>query len=59
MVGYLPQEGEAQGDETVLDVATGRVEELPQLEKRLHELEAAGRGVQRRNTWRRMPSTTR
>ena len=42
MVGYLPQEGEAQGDETVLDVATGRVEELPQLEKRLHELEAAG-----------------
>ena len=42
MVGYLPQEGEAQGDETVLDVATGRVDELPQLEKRLHELEAAG-----------------
>ena len=28
--------------ETVLDVATGRVEELPRLEKRLHELEAAG-----------------
>src|SRR5215212_2477569 len=42
MVGYLPQEGEAHGEETVLDVATGRVEELPQLEKRLHELEAAG-----------------
>ena len=42
MVGYLPQEGEAQGDETVLDVATGRVEELPLLERRLHELEAAG-----------------
>lgn len=42
MIGYLPQEGEAQGDETVLDVATGRVEELPRLEKRLHELEAAG-----------------
>src|SRR5436305_2323692 len=42
MVGYLPQEGEAEGDETVLDVATGRVEELPKLEKRLHELEAAG-----------------
>src|SRR5213078_2184505 len=42
MVGYLPQEGEAQGDETVLDVATGRVDELPALEKRLHELEAAG-----------------
>src|SRR5579863_9913370 len=42
MVGYLPQEGEALGDETVLDVATGRVEELPKVEKRLHELEAAG-----------------
>jgi ATP-binding cassette subfamily F protein 3 len=41
-VGYLPQEAEACGDETVLDVATGRVEELPRLEKRLHELEAAG-----------------
>ncbi len=39
MVGHLPQEGEALGDETVLDVATGRVEELPLLEKRLHELE--------------------
>jgi ATP-binding cassette subfamily F protein 3 len=42
MVGYLPQEGEAHGDETVLDVATGRVDELPQLEKRLHELEKLG-----------------
>lgn len=42
MVGYLPQEGEAHGDETILDVATGRVDELPRLEKRLHELEAAG-----------------
>jgi ATP-binding cassette subfamily F protein 3 len=32
------------GDETVLDVATGRaVDELPQLERRLHELEG-GRG---------------
>ncbi|MBA4148518.1 MAG: ABC-F family ATP-binding cassette domain-containing protein [Verrucomicrobia bacterium] len=42
MVGYLPQEGEAHGDESVLDVATGRVDELPRLEKRLQELEAAG-----------------
>ena len=42
MVGHLPQEGEALGDETVLDVATGRVDELPQTEKRLHELEKAG-----------------
>ncbi len=41
-VGFLPQEAEAHGDETVLDVATGRVEELPRLEKRLHEMEAAG-----------------
>ena len=42
MVGYLPQEAEALGDETVLDVATGRVDELPLLEKRLHEIEKAG-----------------
>ncbi|MBI1840618.1 MAG: ABC-F family ATP-binding cassette domain-containing protein [Verrucomicrobia bacterium] len=42
MVGYLPQEAEAIGDETVLDVATGRVEELPLLDRRLHELEKAG-----------------
>ena len=42
MVGYLPQEAEAHSDETILEVATGRVEELPQLEKRLHELEKAG-----------------
>jgi len=42
MVGYLPQEAEVIGDETVLDVATGKVEELPVLEKRLHELEARG-----------------
>lgn len=42
MTGHLPQEAEAHGDETILDVATGRVEELPLLEKRLHELEAAG-----------------
>ncbi|HEY3856344.1 MAG TPA: ABC-F family ATP-binding cassette domain-containing protein [Verrucomicrobiae bacterium] len=41
-VGFLPQEAEAVGEETVLDVATGRVEELPRMEKRLHELEAVG-----------------
>jgi ATP-binding cassette subfamily F protein 3 len=41
-VGYLPQEAEAHGGETILEVATGRVDELPQLEKRLHELEKAG-----------------
>ncbi len=42
MVGHLPQEAEAHGEETILEVATGRVDELPRLEKRLHELEAAG-----------------
>jgi ATP-binding cassette subfamily F protein 3 len=41
-VGYLPQEAEAHGDETMLDVATGRVDELPALEKLLHDLEKAG-----------------
>jgi ATP-binding cassette subfamily F protein 3 len=42
MVGYLPQEAEVVGDETVLDVATGRAGEVPALEKRLHELEQLG-----------------
>ena len=42
MVGYLPQESEAVGEETVLDVATGRAGELLALEKRLHELEKEG-----------------
>jgi ATP-binding cassette subfamily F protein 3 len=42
MVGHLPQEAETHGEETILDVATGRVDELPLLEKRLHELEKAG-----------------
>src|SRR6478736_3425973 len=42
MVGYLPQEAESHGEESVLDVATGRVDELPALEARLHELEKAG-----------------
>ena len=42
MVGHLPQEAEARGEETILDVATGRVDELPRLEKQLHELEKAG-----------------
>ncbi len=42
MVGFLPQEGEAVGDETVLDVATGRANEVPKLEARLAELEKAG-----------------
>lgn len=41
MVGYLPQEGEAVGNETVLDVATGRTN-VKELEKQLAELEKAG-----------------
>ena len=42
MIGHLAQEGEATGEETVLDVATGRIGELHTLEKRLKELEDAG-----------------
>src|SRR5678816_2504463 len=42
MIGYLPQEAESVGAETVLDVATGRAGELPRLEKQLHDLEQAG-----------------
>jgi len=42
MIGYLPQEAEAVGNETALDIATGRAGDLETLEKRLHELEQAG-----------------
>ena len=42
MVGFLPQEAEAVGDETVLDIAPGRAGEVPALEARLRELEKAG-----------------
>ena len=42
MVGYLPQEGEAVGEETVLDLATGRAGLVAELEHKLKELEAAG-----------------
>ena len=41
-LGFLPQEGEALGDETVLDIATGKAGVLPELEKTLKELETAG-----------------
>src|SRR5688572_18325535 len=40
MIGYLPQEGEAVGNETVLQVATGRTS-IAELEKQLAELEKA------------------
>ena len=43
MVGFLPQEAEAVGEETVLDIATGRAVEVPALEKLLRSLEEAGR----------------
>ena len=42
MVGYLPQEGESVGEETVLDLATGRAGEVVRMEKILKELEASG-----------------
>lgn len=42
MIGHLAQEGEATGEETVLDVATGRAGELPALEEQLRKHEEAG-----------------
>jgi ATP-binding cassette subfamily F protein 3 len=41
MIGYLPQEGEAVGEETVLAVATGRTS-VVELEKQLAQLEHSG-----------------
>ncbi len=41
-IGYLPQEAEARGDETVLDIACGKAGELEALEKVLQSHEAAG-----------------
>ena len=42
MIGYLPQESEQVGNELVIDVATGRLDELPALEKKLRALEETG-----------------
>ncbi len=42
ITGYLPQQSEPSGDETVMDVATGRAGELDTLTNRLRELEEAG-----------------
>ncbi|MBS0657166.1 MAG: ABC-F family ATP-binding cassette domain-containing protein [Verrucomicrobia bacterium] len=42
MTGFLPQEAEAVGAESVLDVATGRGRELARLEEVLHALEKVG-----------------
>jgi ATP-binding cassette subfamily F protein 3 len=41
-VGFLPQEAEAVGQETVLEVATGKAGEIEKLEKELAAFEAAG-----------------
>ena len=42
-LGYLPQEGEAVGDETALDIAYGRGPGLIEMETKLREFEIAGR----------------
>ena len=41
-LGFLPQEGEAIGDETVLEIATGQAGTLEEIEKKLQELESIG-----------------
>jgi ATP-binding cassette subfamily F protein 3 len=41
-LGYLPQESEPHGDETILDIATGRAGEIDELEKVLKEHEDKG-----------------
>ena len=45
MVGHLPQEGEALGDETILDVATGLLEGLLGVDHSGAELLAQGLDV--------------
>ena len=42
MTGFLPQESEPIGDETIIEVATGRAGELAKLEKDLKALEDKG-----------------
>ncbi|HEY1052938.1 MAG TPA: ABC-F family ATP-binding cassette domain-containing protein, partial [Prosthecobacter sp.] len=41
-IGFLPQEAEPVGNETVLEVATGKAGEIEKLEKELAAFEAAG-----------------
>lgn len=41
-LGYLPQESEPHGDETILDIATGKDGDLDRLEKILREHEKTG-----------------
>lgn len=40
--GFLPQESEPVGEETILEIATGKAGEIEKFEKALRELEAAG-----------------
>lgn len=42
VTGYLPQQCEPHGEETVLEVATGRAGEMDELSNRLRELEEEG-----------------
>ena len=57
MIGYLPQESEPAGDESVMDVATGRVGELPAWKNVCANWRRPGPSM-RRNTSKRTPSTT-
>ena len=41
-VGFLPQESEPVGDESVLEIATGKAGEIEALEKTLRQFEEAG-----------------
>ena len=41
-LGFLPQEGEAIGAETVLEIATGKAGLLEAIEQKLQELEGSG-----------------
>ena len=42
-VGFLPQEGEALANETVIEIATGKAGALEEIESKLQELEASGK----------------
>jgi len=42
MVGYLPQESEPAGEETVIEIATGRAGQVEELEKQMAAFEESG-----------------
>ena len=58
MIGYLPQESEPAGEETVLDVATGRVGRTPRAGEAPARTGGGRRRRVRRNTSKPTPSTT-